>query len=143
MKGIIIKSAGVFLSLLLLCSSCRTVNDDIVPYAKVSFNISLNIGNLVHVGGCESYSGGVRGVVVYRLDMTTFYAYDRACPHDWKSGGRVVYNTNTMMLKCEECGSCFSILNGYPMSDTITVATTPLRAYQARMIDDYTLHISN
>ena len=143
MKKIIIKGVGVFLFFVLLCFSCGTGNDDIVPITKVSFNVSLNTGNLVHVGGYEYYTGGVMGVVVYRLDMTTFYAYDRACPHDWRYGGRVVYDYNTLTLDCEECGSHFSILNGYPMNDTNTIATMPLRMYKARMIDEYTVHISN
>jgi hypothetical protein len=142
MKGITIKIVSVFLLLFFACFSCKDNYNGSVPYpGKVSFNISLNTGNLVHVSGYEYYTGGLRGVVVYRLDMVNFLAYDRACPYDWADGGYVVYDPATMTLNCEECGSSFNILDGYPKTGTI--ATSPLRMYLARMIDDYTVHISN
>lgn len=141
MKGITIKIIGIFLLFFFACFSCKNNYNGSVPYTKVSFNISLNTGNLVHVGGCEYYTGGIRGIVVYRLDMVNFLAYDRACPYDWADGGSVVYDPASLSLNCEECGSRFDILAGYPMQGTI--ATSPLRAYLARMLDDYTVHISN
>ena len=140
MKGLTIKVISVFLLLVFTCVSCGDNYNGTVPYTKVSFNISLNTGNLVHVGGCEYYTGGINGVVVYRLDMVNFLAYDRACPYDWADGGRVVYDPATLALNCEECGSIFNVLDGYPKEG---IATSPLRSYLARMIDDYTVHISN
>jgi hypothetical protein len=141
MQKIVIKAAGVFLFLVLGCFSCKDNYNGTVPYRKVSFNVSLNTGNIVHVGGCEYYSGGVNGIVVYRVDMVNFVAYDRACPYDWDYNGYVVYHSPSLSLQCEKCGSAFSILDGYPLDGS--VATSPLRSYLCRMIDDFTLHISN
>ncbi len=141
MKRITVKTVSIFLLLFFICSSCGDKYNGTVPYTKVRFTISLNTGNLVHVGGCEYYTGGIRGVAVYRLDMVNFLAYDRACPYDWEHGGYVAYDPATLTLNCEECGSSFNVLDGTPMRGAI--ATSSLRTYLARMLDDYTVHISN
>ena len=133
---------GFFIIGLLLIPSC-VKDPNVIPYVKVSFNISPENGNLVHVGGYEYYTGGVSGLVVYRLDMLNFCAYDRACSHDWQDSdsGYVVYDPAFLHLKCKTCGSTFNILNGYPMEGS--PAEFPLRIYQARLINEFTLHISN
>jgi len=112
-----------------------------VPYVRVNFTVPTNTYNLIHVGGYEYYTGGIGGIIVYRLDMSTFYAYDRACPYDWQDDGYVVYNSATLQLVCEVCGSTFGILDGAPMNNS--KAKTFLRSYNARLIDDITLHIFN
>ena len=130
---------GIFILGLLSVSSC-VEPEGTVPFAKVNFSVSVENGNLVHVGGHEYYTGGVSGVIVYRLDMTNFCAYDRACPYDWKEDGYVVYDPTTLLLTCRTCGSTFNILNGYPMEGS---KTGVLRMYQTRMINDFTLHVYN
>ena len=126
--------------LILFFASCEG-KQGTVPYTKVNFTVSVYANNLIHVGGHEYFSGGISGVVVYRLDMSNFCVYDRACPYDWASNGYVIYDQATMQLNCAVCGSSFNILNGYPMNNS--KANIFLRAYQARLVNDITLHIYN
>lgn len=131
----------VYLSLIVyLLFSCKG-KFETIPYTKVNFTVPIYANGLIHAGGYDYFTGGISGVVVYRLDMSTFYVYDRACPYDWGSDGRVYYDPASLQLICEKCGSTFNILNGYPMSDS--KADIYLRPYQSRLIDDMRLHIYN
>ena len=113
-----------------------------VPVANVNFTVQLHSCELVHVGGYEYFSGAIKGLVVYRVDMTNFCAYDRACPYDWKENGRVsIDSLNPFELICDRCQSTFNILTGYPIGTT--KADAPLRAYKATLINDFNLRISN
>lgn len=119
-------------------TTCRTPYDDI-PIRDVNFTISIDATNLIHTGGYEYFTGGISGIVIYRFDISTFYAYDRACPYDWADGGCV--SVVELTLYDSLCGSSFNILNGYPYSGS--KAEHPLRQYQTRLIDDYTLQVYN
>ncbi len=133
MKKILLCSA-----LLCLLFACDTPNDDI-PYRKVGFMVNIASTNLSYVGGYEYFTGGVKGIVVYRGDMNTFYAYDRACPHDWRDGGRVEM-VESFYLCDSLCGSKFLILDGSPVSGP---AEAPLHRYNAELTDDFTLRVYN
>jgi len=113
-----------------------------VPIARVNFTIPIYSCNLAHVGEHEYFTGAIRGLIVYRVDMHNFRAYDRACSYDWKDGGYVSVDTNNpFQLICESCHSTFNILNGYPIGKV--KADAPLRAYRATMIDDFNLRVQN
>lgn len=126
------------LGLLLMVTACDRTEDDI-PYRKINFTVSIPSTALINVGGYEYFTGGVNGIVVYRFDMNTFMAYDRACPHDWRQGGRVQM-VNSAYLYDSLCGSMFNILDGMPLSGP---AKTPLRMYQTFMPDEFTLRVYN
>jgi nitrite reductase/ring-hydroxylating ferredoxin subunit len=112
-----------------------------IPYTRVNFTAQVYSTNLIHVGGYEYFTGGISGIIVYRLDMNNFCAYDRACPYDWNEDGYVIFDPATLQLQCQVCGSAFNILNGYPMMNT--KAGAPLCSYQVRLIDDMTIHVYN
>ena len=133
------KIACLLFCVILLCFSCE--REDTVPYTKVNFSVSINRSNLIHGGGHEYFTGGVCGVVVYRVDMSIFYAYDRACPYDWREEGYVIYDPAACELVCQECGSAFNILDGSPKGDS--KAKTFLRSYRAVLVDDIILYVSN
>lgn len=132
------KKVYILLGMCMFISACETEYTTI-PMRKVNFTVSINATNLVHVGGYEYFTGGISGIVVYRFDMTTFYAYDRACPYDWEDGGRV--SMVDFKLYDSLCGSSFNVLNGFPYSDS--KATLPLRQYKTMLIDDLTLQVYN
>ena len=132
------KRLWFFLVCLVCLAGCQTPDDNI-PYRKINFTVSIPSTGLVNVGGYEYFTGGVNGIVVYRFDMQTFLAYDRACPHDWQRGGRVEV-VQSAYLSDSLCGSMFTILDGMPLSGP---AETPLRMYQTFMPDEFTLRVFN
>jgi hypothetical protein len=140
MKYLFVKISYIFCMVVLMFISCEG-GVSTIPHTRVNFTVSVYTNNLIHVGGYEYFTGGVSGVIVYRLDMNSFCVYDRACPYDWENNGYVVFDPATLQLKCQECGSTFNILNGYPMMNS--KANAPLQSYQARLIDEATLHVYN
>jgi nitrite reductase/ring-hydroxylating ferredoxin subunit len=140
MKHLSIKISYVYCIIALIFISCKG-DVSTIPYTRVNFTAPIYSTNLIHVGGYEYFTGGISGIIVYRVDMTNFCAYDRACPYDWSDDGYVIYDPATLQLECQVCGSTFNVLNGYPMENT--KAKTPLRSYQARLINDMTLHVYN
>jgi hypothetical protein len=118
--------------------SCETPVS--VPIADVDFTTNITANDLVHVGGHAYFKAAIQGMVVYRLDITTFYAYDRACSYDYKEGGYVsVSDDNPFQLVCGTCRSTYNILNGYPTGNG--KATAPLRKYKAVLLDDINLRV--
>lgn len=130
--------ASLIILLITCFISCETPYNDI-PIRDVNFTVSIDASRLIHTGGYEYFTGGVSGIVIYRFDINTFYAYDRACPYDWEDGGRV--SVVDLVLYDSLCGSSFNILNGYPYSGS--KSEHPLRPYKTQLINDYTLHVYN
>ena len=128
----------ILLFLSLLACSCDNTPEEI-PYRKLRFNVPIAATRLNDVGGYEYFTGGISGVVIYRFDMYTFYAYDRACPHDWKEGGKVEM-VNSIFLYDSLCGSMFNVLDGSPISGP---AESPLRPYSTLLEDEFTLRVYN
>jgi len=122
-----------------LLVSCEDQNP--IPYVKVNFTVPINANNLIHVGKYEYFTGGLCGTFVYRLDMSTFLAYDRACPYDWQDDGYIIYDPALLQLICAKCGSAFNVLDGFPMNNT--KSNYFLRPYKAILIDDMMLRVYN
>ena len=139
MKKFSIVSMCVF-SLMCLNLSCKEPTP--VPRANVNFTTPIYSNHLANPGGYEYFSGAIRGLIVYRFDLQTFYAYDRACSYDWEAGGYVSINDSIpFQLICGRCQSAYSISGGYPMGDV--KAEAPLRQYNATLIDDFNLRVYN
>ncbi len=126
----------ILFSVLLACVvliSCDNYNHQTIPYKKVDFTIYPNdvmYYKLNAYGGYEYFTGGVNGIIVFRLDEWTFYAYDRACSYDWEdSGSWIKMHDNGIMLVDSLCGSVFNILDGSVISGP---AKWPLRKYNTR-----------
>ena len=105
---------GIFLTTTL---GCEGYKHPTLPGVQVSFTIFPNdvaYYELTLYGGHMYFTGGVNGVVVYRLNEWDFTAFDRACPFDWddEEEPRVSVENDGITLKCEKCGSMFNILDG-------------------------------
>lgn len=127
------KFAVTVILLLLLCSACNTTYHPSIPYKKVDFTIYPNdvmYYKLNTYGGYEYFTGGVSGIVVYRLDEWTFKAYDRSCSFDWEEPDSWIWvHPSGIMLVDSVCGSVFNILDGTVISGP---ARHPLREYNTR-----------
>ena len=139
MRRFLIGSMSVF-SLMCLNLACKELTP--VPIANVNFTTPIYTNGLVNVGGHEYFTGAIKGLVVYRYDLSTFYAYDRACSYDWENGGYVsVDDSNPFQLICGTCHSTYNILSGAPVGNV--KADAPLRQYKTALIDDFNLRVYN
>ncbi len=126
-------SLWIFYFLILLASGCEPdLSDDPIPYqhfADIVINLSLPEYNGLRVdGGYATISGGVRGIIIYRVNSTSFLAYERNCsfhPNDACATVDINITGFNMIDAC--CGSTFSFSNGAVVSG---VAWRPLRQYR-------------
>ncbi|MBP5710190.1 MAG: hypothetical protein J6W84_04365 [Bacteroidales bacterium] len=114
-----------------------------IPEVDVNFTIYPNDASyaaLNHIGGYMYFTGGVAGIVIYRLDGGTFLAYDRACPYDWEDKEAwIKVESSGLTLIDEHCGSRFNILDGGVIEGP---AQFPLKCYKTRF-DGMVLRVYN
>lgn len=130
MKSRILFSSILF-SLLIATISCGDYVHPTIPNVHVDFNIypgDPNYSALIHNGGYMYFTGGVNGIIVYRVDSQTFVAYDRACPYDWENQDAWIrMEDNGLILGDTCCGSRFNILDGIPINGP---SELPLKYYK-------------
>lgn len=104
-----------------------------IPEVDVNFTIYPNDASyaaLNHIGGYMYFTGGVAGIIVYRLDGGTFLAYDRACPYDWEDRDAwIIVESSGLTLTDEHCHSRFNILDGGVIDGP---SQFPLKCYKTR-----------
>lgn len=126
-------------SSLLVC--CDMYNHPTIPNTRVDFIVYPN--DVIHYrlntyGGYEYFTGGVNGIVVYRLDEWNFNAFDRACSYDWEEHDSWLWVApDGLRLVDSLCGSTFNILDGNVLGGP---AKYPARRYNTRF-DGNRLHI--
>lgn len=127
------KKLRLFLALAVLSVlfvRCNGYEHETIPNVRVNFTIypdNVNYQNLNYIGGYEYLTGGVAGIIVYRIDMSTFVAYDRACPHDWSDPDAwLEVDESGLMIVDPHCGSRFNILDGSMIDGP---SLYPLRMY--------------
>lgn len=130
--------AIVFLLPLLVCCD---IYQSPIPNVRVDFYIYPNdvqYYRLNTYGGYEYFTGGVNGIIVYRLDEWNFNAFDRACPHDWgEQESWLFVAPDGLRLIDSLCGSTFNILDGNVLSGP---SKYPCRRYNTRF-DGMRLHV--
>ncbi|MCR5115741.1 MAG: Rieske (2Fe-2S) protein [Bacteroidales bacterium] len=111
-----LKFCTTMAALVLLLVACNGYEHETIPNVRVNFTIypdNVNYYNLNYIGGHEYFTGGVAGIIVYRIDGNTFVAYDRACPHDWEDPAAwLEVDESGIMIVDNHCGSRFNILDG-------------------------------
>lgn len=106
--------------------------DDPIPYVPFSeILINLNLPAYIALktdGASMTIDGGVRGIILYRVNATTYLAYERNCsfrPNEACATVDVHISNLYMYDPC--CGSSFNFADGYPLGGT---AWRPLRQYR-------------
>lgn len=128
-----------FLRWLLLVSliSCSSELVDapipIIPFEDLVLNLSLPENtSLSTVGGFRDLSvsypdRGVRGIIVYRKDISTYYAFETNCTYQPNEACATVnIHSSTLYLEDVCCGSTFN-WDGNPIGG---IAWRPLRQYE-------------
>jgi hypothetical protein len=119
-KNTIVPWVIVF-AVLLVISGCGkenvNPNQGLIPRVAVNFYIQPNTIDYIPPGSWKSYDEeGHRGILIYRLDQTTFMTYERTCPYDpQEECARVEVDLTTLTLIDSCCMSRFNILDGMPV----------------------------
>lgn len=132
--------------LMLMAAACNPdLSDDPIPI--VIFNdieINLNLPEYVTLqtdgGAKELSSGGVRGIIVYRVNSTTYRAFERNCsfrPNE--ACATVDIHSSRLFMIDPCCNSSFSFDDGLPTGGS---AWRPLNQYRTQL-NGLTLTISD
>ncbi|HEX5170054.1 MAG TPA: hypothetical protein VFW11_12840 [Cyclobacteriaceae bacterium] len=110
-------------------------SDDPIPYtpfADIVINLNLPQYNALFVdGGFVTIGGGVRGIIIYRLNPSSYLAFERNCsfhPNDACATVDIDISGFYMIDPC--CGSTFSLTTGMPIGG---IAWRPLRQYKTSL----------
>jgi hypothetical protein len=119
----------IFLSIFPGCSP--DLSDDPIPYQpfnEIVINLSLPTYNGLKVdGGFATTGGGIRGIIIYRLNSTTYLAYERNCSYHPKDACATVdIDVTGLYLFDPCCGSTFNFSSGVVLGG---IAWRPLRKY--------------
>ncbi|MDR2868636.1 MAG: hypothetical protein LBV46_03745 [Bacteroidales bacterium] len=123
-----------FLWLLLVATAgCGPVNHPVIPNTAVDFSIyiyDINYSPLLNYGGHVYVTGGIEGIILYRVDEMTIMAYDRACPYDWDDGQSwLEMEESNLLITDKHCGSLFNVLDGSVVKGP---AKYPLKYYRTQ-----------
>jgi len=110
--------------------SCNE-NQQVVPNVYVDFTIMLTdpeYNALTVPGNSLTVTGGVNGIIIYRISQDEFAAYDRTCTHNVEENCRVQVD-ETLLFAVDSmcCGSKFLLLDGSAYEGE---AIYPLKAYR-------------
>lgn len=106
----------IFISIIAV--SCEKDNVEIIP--NIRFNAEIYLDNpqysgknpfIIRPGGLNPRVG-VNGVVVYKISMTEYYAFDLMCTHEHENPGLYfvdITKDGGPMVTCPECQSEFLI----------------------------------
>ena len=123
----------VIVILLLGTSSCSDeVFIDEIPLAAfddIFINLDLpQYNDLSLDGGFVLLTQGVRGIILYRKNITTYFAFEQNCTYlPNEAGATVNVDQSRLFMRDTSCGSTFSFEEGLPTSGP---ARVPLRRYR-------------
>ncbi len=126
----------------LLLTACDNTQPSIYP--EVPVNIVLDLNNLPYQrlqfdGGYVYLNGGIRGIILYRKNAGTYYAFDRACSfRPTNSCEQVEAHSTNLYLEDKCCQSKFD-WEGVPTSGK---ASQPLLRYRVGLSGSL-LYINN
>jgi nitrite reductase/ring-hydroxylating ferredoxin subunit len=111
------------------------LSDDPIPWQPFDvININLNLPEYIDLkfdGRSKAVNGGVRGVIIYRKDASTYLAYERNCSYQPNSACATVdIDISTLFMLCSCCSSTFDLATGLPTSGP---AWRPLRQYETSL----------
>lgn len=122
-------------------NSCDKDSDKYqIPYVYVNFTAYPNTLDFIPDGQWTYFTGGYKGIIVFRPMHDQFIAFERACPHDPLVDGAIVEVEPSGMIAVDKvCGSRFLLTDGSPIEGPARVA---LKQYRTRY-DGHTLMVSN
>ena len=131
----IMKKIEVVMVLLLASWSAMGQNDEPIPlvsFPEITVNTTFPQYRAISVdGGVVTIEGGVRGIIIYRENETTYLAFERYCPYQPNQAcADVELDLSRIFLIDRCCGSTFNLSDGQP---TRGPASWALRQYRVRL----------
>jgi hypothetical protein len=117
---------------ILIISSCEPdLRDAEIPpgqFPDIFINLTLPKYQAIRTDGGAIYEdGGVRGLIIYRVNASQYIAYERNCSYTPNEACATVdIHASRIYMEDPCCGSTFSFSNGQPMGGA---AWRPLRRY--------------
>ncbi|HRG79740.1 MAG TPA: hypothetical protein PL167_09015 [Cyclobacteriaceae bacterium] len=140
-----IKKSKFFLVLLSLVGCTRDLSDDpipMIPFVDVVINLNLPeyLSLRTNGGNKELSTGGVRGLIIYRVSASSYIAYERNCSyHPNEACATVNVHSSGFFMIDPCCSSNFSFTDGTPTGGP---AWRPLQRYRTQL-NGTTLTISD
>jgi len=126
----------LLLFLVFIVSSCNKDNEgnnaSQVPNVPTDVIININLpsyNSLSNVGGFAYVQGGSRGIIIYRVGLDQFAAFDRHCTYQVSDGCTIEIDEGNLAKDVECCESVFEIINGTPVEGS---AERPLYQYNTQ-----------
>jgi hypothetical protein len=111
----IIKYFSIALLIALLPLSCTKEEVPRIPYVYVDYYLYPNSLDYISVGSAVNYSGGYRGIVIYRFLENEFKVYERCCPYDPdKANAYVEIEAGGLTVVDSVCMSRYILYDGSP-----------------------------
>lgn len=122
----------VILALLISILSCsqEPVDDPIpaVPFSPIIIDINLPEYQPLRNLGYVYVDGGVRGIILHRIDANRYVSYERNCSYRPNEAcATVEVHASNLYMADPCCGSTFSLADGSPTGGP---AWRPLRQYE-------------
>jgi hypothetical protein len=114
-------------------NSCSPdLSDDPIPFVPFSaITINLTLPQYIALKsdrGSLTIEGGVRGIILYRENATTYRAFEKNCSYQPNNAcGTVEIHASTLFMSDPCCNSTFEFETGNP---TAGPAWRPLRQYE-------------
>ena len=131
-----IKTSKFWLILFGLLGCTRDLSDDpipIIPFVDVVINLSLPeyLALQTNGGSKELSAGGVRGIIVYRINASSYIAYERNCSYRPNEACATVNVHSSGLFMIDPCcSSNFSFTDGTPTGGP---AWRPLQRYRTQL----------
>jgi nitrite reductase/ring-hydroxylating ferredoxin subunit len=132
--------SAVFI-LLLVFNGCKKDKDEI-PEVYVDIYVSATdpiFAPLNAINGYQYFTGGSKGIIVFRKSQNEFMAYDRHCTFNVPQANAITVDASGLIAEDAVCSSKFLLTDGSPNSGP---AINPLKRYQTSF-DGSILHIFN
>jgi nitrite reductase/ring-hydroxylating ferredoxin subunit len=116
-------------------------NDQWIPNVRVQKSLHLST-DLATLGLLQAgnFTGGVNGIIVFRLADREFNAFDRTCSYQPAENCAVFFNHELLLAECPCCESLFELFESGAVQKG--PARRPLKQYRAVVTGDI-LYISN
>jgi hypothetical protein len=111
----------VFLSMVLTALSCNSdLQDDVIPltpFDEIQLNMTLpSYSTLLSTGGYKTINtGGIRGIILYRISTSSVVAFERNCSYQpLNACATVDIHSSGLYMHDACCGSSFRWDDGTP-----------------------------